>query len=81
MLEEFLASEVALLYALLGQAIYDLGFGCYRGMVGARHPEGILAVDAGLADEYILYGVVEHVAHVEHTRHVGRRNHDGVGFA
>ena len=34
-----------------------------------------------MAHEDILYGFVEHVPHVEHARHVGRRNDHGERLA
>ena len=49
-------------------------------MVGAGHPEGVLARHAGAPHQDVLYGVVEHVAHVQHTRDVGRRDDYRVRF-
>jgi hypothetical protein len=34
-----------------------------------------------VADEYVLYGVVEHVSHVKYTGYVGGRYHYRVGFS
>ena len=79
--QELLAGEVALPYALLGEAVNHLGLGGDAGVVGAGHPAGVLAVDACLAHKYILNGIVEHVTHVQHTRHVWRRNDYGVRLA
>ena len=75
MLQKFLTRQVALLDALLGQAVHHLGFCGYRGMVGARHPACILAFHTGAAHQYVLYRLVQHVAHVQDARHVGRRYH------
>ena len=80
-LQELLAGKIALLDPFLGKLGYHLGLGGYRGMVGAGHPEGVLARHAGAAHQYVLYGVVEHVAHVEHTGDVGRRDYYRVRFA
>ena len=79
--EELLTGQVALLDALLGQLAHHLGFGGDGGMVGAGHPEGILALHACAPHQDVLYGVVQHVSHVEHACHIGGRNHDGVGLA
>ena len=49
-------------------------------MVRARYPAGILSLHACSTHEDVLNGFIEHVAHVEHTRHVGGRNHHGVGL-
>ena len=50
-------------------------------VVHTRHPAGIFSLHAGAADQHVLQRIVEHVAHVEHPRHVGRRNDDRIGFA
>jgi hypothetical protein len=47
------------------------------GMVGADHPQGILALQAGVARKDVLQRIVERMADVERTRHVGRRVDDG----
>ena len=80
-LEELLAADVGLLDALLRQLVHHLGFGGDGGVVGARHPAGVLALHAGAADQDVLNRVVHHVAHVKHTGHIGRWDHDGIGFA
>ena len=80
MLEKLLTGEVGLLYALLGEFLDHLCLGSDGGMVGAWHPEGVLAHHARTADEDILNGIVEHMAHMEHAGYVWRRNHDAVGF-
>ena len=79
-LEELIARQVVLLDALSGQLLHHLCFGSDGGVVGARHPAGVLAFHAGATHEDVLYGVVQHVTHVQHARHVGRRNHDRVGL-
>ena len=79
--EKFFARQLLLLDALLCQAVDHLGFGGDGGMVCARHPAGVLALHAGTANEDVLNRIIEHVAHVEHTRHVGRRDDYGVGLA
>ena len=80
-LQKLLAGEVVLLDALLGQFLHHLRLGCNRSVVGARHPAGVLALHASTTHEDILNRVVQHVTHVQHTRHVGRRNHNRVGLA
>ena len=81
MFKKLFASEVGLFYALGGKLVHHLSLGGNAGMVGARHPKGILALHACTANENILNGVVEHVAHVKHAGYVRRRNHNGVRFA
>ena len=81
MLEELLTGEVALLDALFGELLHHLGFGSDRGMVGTRHPASILAQHTCTAHENVLDGIVEHVSHVEHTRHVGWGDDHCIGLA
>ena len=67
-------------WPLCGEAVHHLCLGGDGSMVGARHPAGILPLHARTAHQYILDGVVEHVAHMQHTRDVGGRDDDGIGF-
>ena len=50
------------------------------GVVGADHPERVLAAQALVADHDVLQGVVERVADMQAPRHVRRRVDDGEGF-
>ena len=81
MLEEFFTSQLMLLDALLSEFLHHLGFCSDRSMIGARDPQRILALHASTADKNVLNGVVQHVAHVQHTRHIGWRNDDSVRLA
>ena len=80
-LEEFVACQVVLLDALLSETPHYLCLGGNRRMVGAGHPASVLALHACPAHKDVLYGVVEHVSHVEHTGHVRWRNNYGVWFS
>ena len=64
--------------ALFFEHLNHFGFGGNARVVGTGYPTGIFAFHAGLAGQHILNGVIEHMAHVQHTRHVGGWNHDGV---
>ncbi len=44
------------------------------GVIGARHPQCLVAGHAPPADDHVLHGVVEAVPHVENRRDVRRRN-------
>ena len=80
-LQECLAAHgpaVGLVF-LLQQALHH-HLGGDAGMVGAGLPEDVLAAHALEADENVLDGVVERMAHVQRARHVGRRDHDGEGL-
>ena len=81
MTQELFARERRFLDPLGLELGHHLGFRGDRGVVGARNPAGVLALHAGAAHQYVLQRIVEHVAHVEHPRHVGRRNDDRIGFA
>ena len=81
MFQELIAGQVSLLDALSGQFVHHLGFCSDRGMVSTRHPARIVTLHAGTAHKDVLDGIVEHVSHVEHTRHVGRRDDDGIRLA
>jgi len=50
------------------------------GVVGARHPEDVVALHALPAAEDVLQGVVEGVSHVQGAGDVRGRNDDAVGF-
>ncbi len=51
------------------------------GVIGAGHPEGVVALHAPPADQHVLQRVIECVAHVQRAGHVGRRNDDGERLA
>jgi len=48
------------------------------GVIGARHPQGVCALHTRKADEDILKGAVERMAHVKDARHIGRGDDDRV---
>ena len=81
MAEEFLAGKVGLLYSFCGEFGHHFCFRGNCGMVCAGHPQCILPLHTRTADEDVLYGIVEHMAHMEHARNVGRRNHYAVWVA
>ena len=78
--QELLAREVVLGDAHRLEFRHHLGLGSDGGVVRTRHPAGVLAMHAGVADQDVVQGVVEHVTHMEDPRHVGRRNHDRIRF-
>ena len=80
MFHELLAGQGGLVDALLLQLGHHLGLGGDGRMVGTRHPAGVLALHAGTADEHVLYRIVEHVSHVQHTCHIGRRDDHSIWF-
>ena len=81
-LHQLLAAEVvAGLLLLLAQAAFDHGLRGDAGVVGAGHPEGVVALHAPPADQHVLQGVVEGVAHVQGAGDVRRRDDDAERLA
>ena len=74
MLQELVTCQRTLVNTLLCEHLHHLGFGGDAGVVGTRHPAGVLALHAGAAHQHILNGVVEHVTHMKYSRNIGRRN-------
>ena len=79
LLEEALTAQIRLLNSLRAQRINDLDLGRNTGMVCPGLPEGVISLHPLIADQDILEGVVQGVAHVELAGDVGRRDHDGEG--
>ena len=50
-------------------------------MVGARNPAGIFPFHPGAPHQNVLYGVVQHVAHVQNARNVRWGDDNGIRFA
>ena len=79
-LEELVARQAALVDAAFFEHGHHLCLCGNGGVVGAGNPAGIKAEHTGTAYQHILNGVVEHVAHVQHTRHIGRRYHNSISL-
>ena len=80
-LKELLAAEVVTGQALLlAEVLLYFDLGCNTGVIGARHPQRLVALHALGADEDILQGLVECVAHVQLAGNIRRRDNDGVRF-
>ena len=80
LLDELLAPEVAAVDPLGPELLLDDVLGRDARVVHARHPEGRLAEHAVIADEDVLHGVVEPVAHMEDARDVRGRDYDDEGL-
>ena len=80
MLQELLACQVMLLDALFRQFLHHLSLCSDGGMVGARHPQGVLTLHTGTTHQNVLDGVVQHMAHVQHTCYIGRWDDNRVGL-
>ncbi|MPM59314.1 hypothetical protein SDC9_106154 [bioreactor metagenome] len=75
MTQEFLPGDCALFNTLSFEFGHYLGFGSYGCVVGSRNPASIFPGHPGSSYQYILYCIIEHMAHVEHTGYIGRRDH------
>src|SRR5262249_19038654 len=81
-LDQLLAAEVAARLALLlAHALLHHSLRGDAGVVGAGHPQGVVAPRAPPADQHGLQGVVEGVAHVYRAVHVRRWDDDAVRLA
>ena len=78
--DEGLPPEVLLGLALLLELPLHHVLGRDARVVGARHPERVVAVHPLVADQDVLERVVERVPQVERPRDVGRRDDDAVGL-
>ena len=80
-LEELLAAEVVAGQALLlAEVLLYLDLGRDARVVGAGHPQRLVALHALGADQDILQRFVERMAHVELAGHVRGRDDDGIGL-
>ena len=73
------ADVVAGLVFFLAQAGLDDGLGGDPGVVGAGHPEGVVALHPPPPDQDILDRVIQGMAQVQRPGDVRRRDDDGVG--
>src|SRR5438270_9095850 len=76
-LEESLATDLRAFDALALEVALDHHLRRDAGMVGADHPERVLAEHPLAASEHVLERDVERVADVQRPRDIGRRHDDG----
>jgi hypothetical protein len=74
--DEFLAPHGAPVEALFRELALDYHLRGDAGVVGAGQPERIVAAHAMPADSDIDFGVLQHVADMQRTGDVGRRNNE-----
>ena len=72
------AHVVARLAFQLQQAFLHHGLGGDAGVIGAGHPQGVVAHHAVPTDQQVLHHVVHGMAHVQGAGDVGQRHHDDV---
>jgi hypothetical protein len=74
-----LAAQVVAAHLLVLQLALHHDLGGDAGMVGARHPEGVVPAHAVVARQAVHDGLVERVPHVQRAGHVGWRQLDREG--
>ena len=74
--DEVLAAQVVAAEALLLQLALDHDLRRDAGVVGARHPQRVVAPHAVVARQAVHDGLVERMAHVQRAGHVRRRQLD-----
>ena len=77
--DEILAAIVGALFALRIELTLHHHLRRDAGMVGAHHPQRILAAQPLVADDDVLQRIVERVADMQAAGHIGRRIDDGEG--
>ena len=79
-LDELLAAEFAAVDALVGEQALNHHLRGDAGVVGAGLPQHVAPLHALPADQRVLHGEGQRVAHMQAAGDVRRRDHDGVGL-
>ena len=72
---------------LTGLAIFSEKFFLHNrlsgnaGVISSRQPQSVIAKHPPVPRHNVLHGVIQRMPHVQNAGHIGRRNHDGKGFA
>ena len=80
LLKETVPSQVCLVNAFLLKLVNNLDLGGNGSMVRTRLPQRLVALHPLIADQNILHGIVQGMAHVQLACDVWRRHHDGKWF-
>ena len=80
-LNKRLAPEILTALTLLAERLLDDVLSRDAGMVGTGEPKRILTLHTAPPDENILNRLVKRVTHMKNTRHVRRRNYNGIALA
>ena len=78
-LDEGFAAQVLTGLAFLGQSALHHVLGGDAGVVGAGHPQHVLALLAGMTAQHVDEGLVQGMPDVQGAGNVRRRDHDGNG--
>ena len=60
-----------------GELAFDHHLRCDAGVIGADHPQCIVALQPVIADQHVLQRIVERMADVQRAGHIGRWDDDG----
>jgi len=74
---KFFAAEIVPGEPLLAQLLLHHVLRGDARVVHSRHPQGVVSLHSLEADDNVLEGIVERMAHVQHSGHIGRRNDNG----
>ncbi len=74
--QEFLAAQIMARHFLRIKLTFHHDLRCDAGVVGAGNPGSVVAAHAVVACQPIHDGLVECMAHVQRTGHIGRRQLD-----
>ena len=74
-------AQILAALAFLGKGAFHHVLGGNARVVGAGHPEHVLALLAGVTAEHVNKCMVERMPYVQRARDVGRRNDNGIRLA
>ena len=80
-LDKGLAPEILTALTLLAERLLNDILSRNTRVIGTREPKSILTLHTAPPDENILNRLVERVTHMKNTRHVRRRNYNGIALA
>src|SRR3989338_5276636 len=78
--QEFFPAYVLTALPFFGELFFNDILRGDAGVIGPGHPKSFQALHPFIADNDVLEGVVERVAHVQNSGHIGRRNDYRIGF-
>ena len=80
LVDKFIAGEIGALLLMQRHLPLNHHLRGNPGVISADHPQRILALQAGVADEDVLQCIIQRMADVQAARHIGRRHDDGIRF-
>ncbi len=80
LLQKALSAQLMAGEPFTGKILLHPDLGGDAGVVCSRQPKGIITLHPPPADQRILYGDIESMAHMQRTSNIGRGNHDSKGL-